>query len=369
MQSLRSIQKLAVRQQQRTGEVVRQPDPREFAGVLAQRRRRIHLLVDHRRLGEKCQLRGDLERTLARSQVPRQREDAIRRVEHPLRSRTIRRIGAQTDDDVVLRLEQCRQLRVERTDSQTAVDEQAFGGIVQLLDVIVSVVEEVPHFLERHRNRRIDAGARRRRDMGAVLLELFRRGEQPAVHVDESVTDLRHAGDELLDHRGARRARPDRRERVVQVGRETGVLLGREELRVEVERRVEFEQNRNRQRSLVVFELVHIARRQPEDPRQLQLGETALLPQSPQPWTAVDLLHPRVPSARTRPPPAVHSTRSPGFAPFANPDVSHHQNTYIQPLLWARHRAYSATTDTTCALIPTAQSQQVQQLPSKDTPR
>lgn len=101
---------------------------------------------------------------------------------------------------------------------------------------------------------------------------------QPPVQVDQGLTDRGHAGDELLDLPG-RRGRLG--EHLPQVGDQAGVGLRREVLTRQVESFGEGEQYRNGDRALVVFQLVDVAGRQPQDAGQRHLGQPLFLAQSP----------------------------------------------------------------------------------------
>jgi hypothetical protein len=46
---------------------------------------------------------------------------------------------------------QCRQLDIQAAHGHPALDEHPLGLDVEFADVIVAIVEKVPHFLERHR--------------------------------------------------------------------------------------------------------------------------------------------------------------------------------------------------------------------------
>ena len=70
---------------------------------------------------------------------------------------------------------------------------------------------------------------------------------------------------------------------LAQLGDQPGVVLGREERRVDAEHLGDPQQHRDRQRADVVLDLVEVARRDLQHLRQRGLAETALAAQLPHP--------------------------------------------------------------------------------------
>ena len=82
------------------------------------------------------------------------------------------------------------------------------------------------------------------------------------------------------------------RQRLSQIGNQPRLVVLGENLQVEPERGVRCpQQHLHRQRSLVVFELVEVAQRNPEPLRQRSLGQVLLLAQALQPQSHERLFH------------------------------------------------------------------------------
>jgi len=161
-------------------------------------------------------------------------------------------------------------------DCHPAVDEHLLGGGVEFADIVVAVVEEIPHFLERHRA--LGRQRRLRRRVRAVGLQFLGGVPQAAIYGCQVATHLGHPGDQLLDLRGADRAFGRRGgEDLGQVGHQPSVGIGGEVLRGQVEPLGEGKQHRHSDGTLVVLQLVDVAGRQVQRAGQRDLGESALL--------------------------------------------------------------------------------------------
>lgn len=184
-----------------------------------------------------------------------------------------RRVG-QYDADPVIAIEHAGELLVEAADAQVEIGEHLLGGEVEGVDVVLAVIEEVADLFERcRRARRFDFVAGDRRPIGLQLAG--HRNEAP-VHPDHRLADGGHPGDKFRDLCLADAVELGVLGGLGQITDEPGVGIGGEVVGRQVEFATQSEQHGDRQRAVIVLQLVDVARRQVEAAGQRSLGESLL---------------------------------------------------------------------------------------------
>ncbi len=197
MERFGGTQEQRVRQDQRPGEVVSQPDSRERGGFGGQRLVLRDDRVDRLRLREERHLHRDLECALTGGEPTGQRQSSCLGVVKTLGAQLIRFVGADAHRHPVPVAEDAGQLEIQRADRQSVAPEHLLGGgVVEAADMVAPIVEEVPHLLVGHRNVRRVPG-----DLRRELVELIGGRPQPAVQRHERAPHGGHPGDEFVDIR------------------------------------------------------------------------------------------------------------------------------------------------------------------------
>jgi hypothetical protein len=164
--------------------------------------------------------------------------------------------------------------------------------------VVVDEVEDLVVGRDRERRALRDVGAQADRH----LLDPAPCARRPPVHRDEGAGDRRVRRDHLAELvRGdvLAGARVGVGDRLVEVRDQAGVDVVGERPRVDAERVLQAQEHRHRERPLVVLDLVQVARRDPEPPRQRRLAQAAVLAHPPQPGPHEELApHRRSPDVR-----------------------------------------------------------------------
>ena len=162
------------------------------------------------------------------------------------------------------------------------VDRQVLGGGVEFVQIVLPLVEVVAHLLVRHRDRAAATAA-------AVGEPVLGRGGQLGGGDPVALMQVDHRAGQrgmgVHDLGDLRRVDVDVEVAVhghlAQLGDQPGVVLGREECRVDAEHLGDPQQHRDRQRPYVVLDLVEVARRDLQHLRQRRLAETPLASQLP----------------------------------------------------------------------------------------
>jgi hypothetical protein len=227
------------------------------AGIRGDEGRAGDLIVEEGAMLEQSELRRELEGLLARSKPLGKAEASrglvIRAAEPLARPRLL-----VDDPDAVPRPQP---LGDRIRSGVPALDADGFRRTVESVDVVVTGVEEVTDFLD---GGRCDLIARApvvtqlRRQCGGLV----ERSRQPLVHGDHRPGHGRHVRRDLPDLR-ERDAGPEQRIRqaFAQFRDEPRFIVLRKQLHVDAEGRVQSQENRDRQRPLVVLDLVQIAER------------------------------------------------------------------------------------------------------------
>ena len=80
-------------------------------------------------------------------------------------------------------------------------------------------------------------------------------------------------------------------QRLAQLGDQAHRVPGREEIGINTERLRQLQKHRHRQRAVIALDLVQIARRDLQQPRELSLAETTILAEVPQARANEHFLH------------------------------------------------------------------------------
>ncbi len=286
-------QKTAVRQQQRTGEVVGQADARQRPGGRVGEARGGGQPIDHRAHLQQCELGRHLEGVLARFQVQRHLQQPPRRVEAPVQHRAAvgvhaglgRWCGAD-DAHAVALLQRPLQARLGCTQRQSQRSRHRLGGPVEFVEMVVAGEEEVAHLFVGQRLRigrpvagRIAVFAQ----LGTHHVEPGLRVAQPAVQRHHVAADRGHVGGQLAHlGQGDRIGGGAVGQRLAQAGEHQRLFVFREGVDVDSERRVQLQQHRHGERPLVVLQLVEVAGRERQRLGQGLLVHAALFPQPAQ---------------------------------------------------------------------------------------
>ena len=142
---------------------------------------------------------------------------------------------------------------------QPAFDEQALGLLVQLGDVVVPFDKEVAHFFV---VQGLHAG-----QAAAVIAQARGQGFQPldriapaAVQADQAAAHGGHVGGQFADF-GQRHRIGGRHigQRLTQAGNQARLLVVGKHLHIHAKSGIDFQQYRNRERPLVLLQLVQVA--------------------------------------------------------------------------------------------------------------
>lgn len=164
---------------------------------------------------------------------------------------------------------------------QPVLLEQILGGNIQVAYVVLAVVEEVAHLFEWSGPHRLWGPVGGHVTLGGPVALQFRSHIlQPPVHGHHRLTHRGHPRHQLLELQitdvAARRLGED----LTEVCHQPRIGVRREIVRREIEALGQAQQHRHGHRSRVVLELIDVARRQIEHPRQGGLSEAAFLTQS-----------------------------------------------------------------------------------------
>ena len=294
------VAKGGIRQKQRAGEIIGKADAGETARGFVRQRPLRDDPIDRLTLLEEGHLRGHLKHLLAGMQAGGQAQHARFAVE--VAQGVIGRAG--DDADAVACLQTLRQCASHIADGQFGFEGDPFGRLVEFGDVVVFAIEEVAHFLEWRRDRR-------GRVIGCAILpvvakaggkrgRLFQRPTIAPVQSDEGAADGGHGiGQFAHVGQGDRFAQRRIGERFPEIGDEAGFVVFGEQLHIDAEGGVEFEQDRNSERALIVLDLVEIAERQADGGGERLLGHLPLLAQPLEPHADEGLLHGNLRASQT----------------------------------------------------------------------
>ena len=160
---------------------------------------------------------------------------------------------------------------------------QILGGRVQLVQIVLPLIEVIPHLLVRHRDRPAATavvepvlGCRRQLGGGDPVapMQVDHRAGDGRVGADH----LGHLGRSDIDVKVA--VEGD----LTEFGHQPGVVLGGEERGIDPEHLGDAQQHRDGQRPHIVLDLIEVARRDLQHLGQCSLAETTL---------AAELAHPR----------------------------------------------------------------------------
>jgi hypothetical protein len=189
-------------------------------------------------------------------------------------------VGAPHDVHAVYGLEPVGQVTSQVAAVHAQVDGEILGGGVEFVEVVLPLVEVVAHLFVRHRDGAAAAGVGEPVLGGCgqlgggdpvALMQVDHRPRQRRM----GVHDLGDLGRVDLDAEVAVHGH------LAQFGDQPGVVLRREERRVDAEHLGDPQQHRDRQRPHVVLDLVEVARRDIQHLSQCSLAETALASQLP----------------------------------------------------------------------------------------
>uniref|UniRef100_UPI00311E46C1 hypothetical protein n=1 Tax=Thauera sp. SDU_THAU2 TaxID=3136633 RepID=UPI00311E46C1 len=316
-QLLRRGQEAAVGQHQCAGEVVGQADARQHPGLVAAERRLGGDAVDVLPRLQKSELGRHLESLLAGFEQRRQAQHARHRIERTQRAVLVAlfaKAGVVAHHAHAMHVRQPRrQPGSDVARLQRPGIEQALGEIIQFGDVVVPGVEEIAHFLVRHRWRTDDRAAILTQAGGKRIDTLLGLPAAP-VERDQGAADGRHAGGQLADvgqrHRFVQhRAERAAAEHFAQVGDQPSLVVIGKALHIHVQCSADLQQHLHGERTLVLFDLIQVAGRNLQRPRQRHLGQSALFAQPAQTRAHEGLFH----AGSDNKAPLIRKIRKPGL--------------------------------------------------------
>ena len=133
-------------------------------------------------------------------------------------------------------------------------------------------------------------GAQLAGDASAHQVYALGRLAQACLHGDDRTRHIGHVGGDFADL-GQGSAGPLIGQRGTQVGNEPSLLGLGKKLHIQPEDRIQLQKHRHRQRTLVLFHLIQIARTQLQRPGKCGLRQSAFLAQAPQPDAHEGLFH------------------------------------------------------------------------------